>query len=138
MTDPRCLICGDPCDSSEKVIVNKPTRKGLLTIIESAEKRQDQLSANILAHKNSVLCGNTNLKFHVACRSSYISRSNIIEKETPQPSTSSVSKQIRTRNNQSFDIRQICLFCKKIGKKKREKLTSVQTDMYYIYISVFV
>lgn len=102
MTDPRCLICGDPCDSSEKVIVNKPTRKGLLTIIESAEKRQDQLSANILAYKNSVLCGNTNLKFHVACRSSYISRSN------------------------------------QIGQKKREKLTSVQTDMYYIYISVFV
>lgn len=130
----RCLICGEPCDSREKDFVVKPTKKGLLTILKVAEKRQDDFSKNILPCKDSILSGNTNFKFHMSCRSSYVSNRNVnfkMEKEKSscdgtQPSTSSGVSYTR-KSQQSFEIRKMCLFCKRTGKKKKEELTAIQT-----------
>lgn len=128
-----CLICGKPCDSRAKDFVGKPTKKGLLTILTAAEKRQDGFAKHILPCKNSILSGNMNFKYHTSCRSSYISNINIslmMEKEESstddaQPSTSGVPY---TRNNQqNFDIRKSCLFCKRTGKKKKEGITAIKT-----------
>lgn len=137
-----CLICGRACDPSKESIVNKPTKKGLLGIIKAAESRQDEFSENILSYKNEILSGMKSFRFHTSCRSSYISRGNIAAKLMPSdlsalPSTSS-NDHLQTRSTNSFEIRTMCLFCERTGKKKQEKLTSVQTGTYiYLFYGVF-
>lgn len=133
-----CLICGNICDSTKDTIVNKPTKKGLLNILKAAETRQDEFSKNILVHKNSILSGINHFKFHTSCRRSYITEKNIscaklMLPDSSLPSTSS-NKQPRTRGTDSFSIRTMCLFCHRAGKKKREKLTSIQTGRYLVII----
>lgn len=91
----RCLICGEPCDSREKDFVVKPTKKGLLTILKVAEKRQDDFSKNILPCKDSILSGNTNFKFHMSCRSSYVIRGMLILKWRKKNRPVMVHNQVR-------------------------------------------
>lgn len=112
-----CLICGNVCDFSVQSVVNKPTKKGLLNIVNVAESRQDNCAKNILLHKNAILSGVTNFKFHTSCRSSYISKENIETVASIRPEQtaipSSSNEQHRTRSTDFFEIRKMCLFCKK-------------------------
>lgn len=51
----------------DKLVVHKPRVQGILPLILSAEKRQDEIGKQILSQRNNILGGKIKVKFHSAC-----------------------------------------------------------------------
>lgn len=132
MADVRCLICGEPCDSREKDFVVKPTKKGLLTILKVAEKRQDDFSKNILPCKDSILAGNTNFKLHMSVLTLVIGMLILKWRKKNRPVM--VHNQVRVavchileKASNLLKYANCVYFVKEQEKKKKEELTASQT-----------
>lgn len=127
------ILCGVVVEDKDKLVVHKPWKQGLETIIKAAEMRKDDFGLNILATKDDILTGKIKVKYHKDCRKVYTSKHNI-EMVCQISNNSDGDKNLpgssKTRlNMESFKIREMCLICNQKGTKKKQKLTSIQTGL---------
>lgn len=132
----ECIICKKTVQDGDKSVIQKPRIQGLLSLISSAEKRQDNIAKEILSRKNGILNGEIKIKYHIDCRKSYTSSNNIDRYLQSDSATAGPSNYSSTRlKRDCFDIRKMCLICNKSQTKKKKGLISVQTgNLYFIYI----
>lgn len=135
----ECIICKKIVHKDDKSVIHNPRRQGLLTLISSAEKRQDECGKNIIFQRDSILSGNIKIKYHIQCRKSYTSEQNMPSSQVDNGGTSQTapkSVSITRRSNSNFNIRNMCLICDKSGTKKKQKLIAVQTGKsLYVFLS---
>lgn len=124
----ECIICKKTVRSDDKSVVQRPRKQGLLSLISSAEKRQDNCGKQILLQRDGILSGKIKVKYHVDCRQSYTSQQNISSSQSISGETSeSVKISVTRDSNSHYNIRTMCLICNKSGTKNKRQLVSVQT-----------
>lgn len=122
----ECLFCGQTLKENDKLVTQNPRLQGLKTIICAAEKRQDICAEKILQQKENILSGKVKVKFHIACRQTYISLQNLKNVSQFSEIENASSSSLRC-HKEKFNIRTMCLICNKLGKKGKKSLISVQT-----------
>lgn len=123
----KCVICEKFVRDDDKSVVQRPRIQGLLSLIASAEKRQDNRSREILSQKNKILSGDLKIKYHLDCRKSFTSSQNV-HSILQSDNAAGPSNYSGTRfKSQTFDIRKMCLICNSSGTKKKKGMVSVQT-----------
>ncbi|KAJ8941575.1 hypothetical protein NQ314_010349 [Rhamnusium bicolor] len=125
----ECIICKKTVSSDDKSVVQRPKKQGLLSLISSAEKRQDDCGKQILLQRDGILSGKIKVKYHVDCRQNYTSQQNISSSQSIGGQTSQSVKpiSITRHSNSHYNIRTMCLIYNKSGTKNKRQLVSVQT-----------
>lgn len=124
----ECIICAKPVNDRDKSVVQNPRIQGMLSIINSAEKRNDDCGRKILAKRNDILNGTIKVKYHVSCRQSYTSEQNMTAVTSKTKITFKTKSQTRSTKD-PFNIRTMCFICNKSGTRKKQNLIQVQTGI---------
>jgi hypothetical protein len=102
----ECVICQKLISCKDEQVVQNPRKQGLVTIINCAEKRQDEFGKRILAKKDDILSGKARIKYHVDCRKNYTSVQNILSQNNEQSEViSKPSTSTRQSKKVNFNIR---------------------------------
>jgi len=148
LLDPNvCVVCNEKLNTGNAtdttIIVKHPTEDGLKVLFQACDLRKDDVHERLFPFREDILQRKINVSYHKACRSGYVSKSNLRhvssnEVEAPTasvPSCSTASGNLsgqRTRRDETstFNIRQNCFICgmsQKILNRQREKLTQITT-----------
>lgn len=129
-----CVFCvGDKGPISDKDLSNNLTKKGLVSIINACEERQDDVAKIILLHRRKS-ASEFPFKFHSSCRSIYTDSKRILyakrcceeshllqrdESDLAPPPTKRLSRQETAKFDWNLH-RFICLQVQDTYKKKAE------------------
>lgn len=118
----QCIICKKIVRDDDKSVIQKPRIQGLLPLISSAEKRQDNRAKEILSKKEAILNGAIKIKYHIDCRKSYTSFPNI-DRLLPSDSAAPVPQIILELGiNRIVLILEECALSATVVEPKRRKV----------------
>ena len=132
----HCIICFQPLRPNED-ITQKPTKAGLLKIIDTCKLRKDDVFEALQPLEKEILEKQIKVSYHNSWRSAYTTKSNIprslLTEPAQKPSTSGTStkgtahKRISRTETSEFKIRKQCFICGS-SSEKDEDLTPISTD----------
>lgn len=128
----NCVICDRPL--SDEPATKNPTERGIRTLLDVAQVRQDTVHERLSSSRDDILAGNVQIAFHRSCRASYTTKRNVQlvagqGDSGPKPSTSQGAdscKRLKRTDTQHFNIRNQCFVCAK-SYRRNEKLTPIST-----------
>ena len=93
-----CIVCFGLLKKQQKSkpFVNNPKYEGLKVILDAANERKDELHDYFSPHREDILTKVVFVTYHVSCRASYTSKTNIKQPDTAVHSAREPPKQART------------------------------------------